>query len=475
MARRAPRAARAASVVAAIVATAACQGDDRPGASLVVQVAAPGRSAPAMMTEVGEPLERAVSAVPGLGHLRTVAVAEVVTLTLELRRDADVERARTAVQDALVAADQVLPPDAGVPSVSMALPPRAIELLAVPLEDAWALSPSGTRYQIDRCGQQDELVVLLDAERLRARGILGGEVVAALQRSNLTLPTGRVDPAPGGGLRRTYDDIDDLRAIVLRDGVRLDDVAELRHDLAPGCRATVDGEPTAVVTAVARRNASRPPPPLRALDGPRIHGEFAPVANATLGVPIVTAVPGTRWIAVRTDAVAGAVRIDVGVASAGATAAVTAAITAQLERQGLVGGRWTGAGAAARPKRILGAAASAPCDPRVAWPCDRVTTLGVAIDRARADQLGVDRADIATALQLYAGGVVASELVTDRDRVPVRVRYADGTARELVQVPSPNLGHLDLELMVVTSESDEPRAVLHLDRQPAIEQWPPPR
>ena len=451
---------------------AACQGDDRPGASLVVTVTSPGRGATAMMDDVGEPLEQAVNAVPGLAHLRTVATAERVTLTLSLRRDTDVERARAALRDAVAAAGPRLPVDVELPSVSVPLPPRRPQLLVAPLDDAWALSTSGTRVQLDRCGEHDELVVILDAVRLRAVGLRGGEVVTALERSNVMLPVGRIDPDVGGGPRRSVDDVDVLRTLEVAPDVRLQDVAELRREPAAGCRARVDGEPVAVVTTIATRGAARPAPPLRLLEGPQVHGAFAPADGEALELPSLRTVPGVRWIAARADLTTGVLELDIGVTSAGATAAVTTAITAQLERQGLIGGRWTGDGAAARPTIVTGPAAEQPCDPRVAWPCDRVRVNAVELDRRHLDDVGVDRADATMALRLQVGGVVASELVSGDDRLPVRVRFADDTELTSVLVESRHNGDLRLDMLVSVSNRDEPRALLRIDRQPAIERWP---
>lgn len=67
---------------------------------------------------------------------------------------------------------------------------------------------------------------------------------------------------------------------------------------------------------------------------------------------------------------------------------------------------------------------------------------------------------------------MVGELLTGDDRVPVRVRFARATPLTDVLVPSRANGDLRLDMLTTVTPHLAPRALLRIDRQPALERWP---
>lgn len=209
---------------------------------LAVTVVTPGMSITGAERDVTEPLEQALSDVKGLESMRSTITSGVVVIrfkvtTVGVDSNDGVMLAHEAVSRAL----RELPPDVQSPYVQRldANPQRRQFLVRAETMSRIELSrwlddvlrhelevQAGVR-EVKRCGALvPELKITLDPARLVALGLPAEQVVSALEHDSFNLPSGRLD-ATGIALRAAGTDVEALQNLVIRDGVRLNDVAQL--------------------------------------------------------------------------------------------------------------------------------------------------------------------------------------------------------------------------------------------------------
>ncbi|MDP2270630.1 MAG: efflux RND transporter permease subunit [Archangium sp.] len=209
---------------------------------LAVTVVTPGLSVAEAEREVTERLEQALSDVKGLESLRSttkpgVVVINVRATTVGLDSTDAVVRAHEAVSRTL----RELPPHVEAPYVQRldANPQKKQFLVRAETMSRIELSrwlddvlrhelevQAGVR-EVKTCGAlEPQLRITLDPARLTALGLPAEEVVNALQHDSVNLPSGRLD-ATGITVRAAGTDVEALQNLVIRDGVRLNEVAQL--------------------------------------------------------------------------------------------------------------------------------------------------------------------------------------------------------------------------------------------------------
>ncbi|MEO8635138.1 MAG: efflux RND transporter permease subunit [Gemmatimonadales bacterium] len=214
---------------------------------------------------VGEPVEEAIAATPGLIELRSVSRNGEVTTTARFGWGTDMAATMLAVRERLDNARSRLPETAARPTLLTSDPgQRPIAVLGVSgPQDLRALARLAEQVLARRLEQldgvasvavtgvpEDEIRVELNPERLRALGLTPDDVAIAVRAANVS--------APGGTIRRgqfrfavraltelqTLDDFADIPLASRQGAARLRDIATVSLALAePRTLTRLDGAP----------------------------------------------------------------------------------------------------------------------------------------------------------------------------------------------------------------------------------------
>ncbi|NLE38510.1 MAG: efflux RND transporter permease subunit, partial [Pirellulaceae bacterium] len=201
-------------------------------------------------TEIVEPLEEEINTIEGLKELRSTAREEVATVIAEFELWRDIDAATQDVRDRVLRARRRLPDDIEEPIVLKIDPDaRSVMWIALTGDERWsdvrmsryadeAIKPrlenlrGVGRIQIG--GERRYAVrVRVDPERLAARRVTIREVVDAIRRNNVDIPSGRIESETREFLVETRgqfgsaEPINDL-IVVEREGgpVRIRDIGE---------------------------------------------------------------------------------------------------------------------------------------------------------------------------------------------------------------------------------------------------------
>jgi len=239
----------------------------------------PGASPEQIETDVAKPIEDQMVTIDGLKHISSACMENVCQTMLEFQLHVDVDIVATDVREKLdlIRADfpedvedpQILKFDINAqPIINLALTGRA-DLEALydyadnTLRDRLTVISGVADVELIG-GAEREVHVLLDRERLAARGLTSLDVVAAVQQGVRTIPSGRVRQ---GGTEFTVkfdaefeqvERIGDLE-LVNRAGQRcyLRDVGQVRMTTAElRRRARVDGRECVAIRVVKKGEAN---------------------------------------------------------------------------------------------------------------------------------------------------------------------------------------------------------------------------
>jgi HAE1 family hydrophobic/amphiphilic exporter-1 len=225
--------------------------------NVFVRLAYPGASPADVEELVTRPVEDAMAGLSGIQTINSTSSEELVSFTLGFVEGTDTERAALDVERQIAAVRSSLPDEVGaawirrgdpsgfpVMNVAMSGPQTPAELFD--LGDNVVLprlrSVPGVADVLLVGGLQREVQVRVDAQRLRAYGISLQTVQQALERENVSDPSGRLDQGPGSRSVRTQAVLrsaDDLRALVVQSTpmvVRLQDVATVVDTFADPVR-----------------------------------------------------------------------------------------------------------------------------------------------------------------------------------------------------------------------------------------------
>ena len=248
--------------------------------TVVVRAAYPGANPEVIGSTVAAPLEQELNGVDGMLYMSSQSTTDGrLTLTVTFSQEVDPDRAQVQVQNRVARALPRLPPE--VQRLGVVAEKTSPDMLMV----VHLVSPAGTRDPLFLSNYallevRDELQrvpgvgsvvvwgageysmrVWLDPEKLAARGLSAGEVVAAIREQNVQVAAGTLgqqpDPASAFQLSLTtlgrLSDEQQFRDIVLRTGadgqvLRLGDVARVELGAnGYALRALLDGQPAAAI------------------------------------------------------------------------------------------------------------------------------------------------------------------------------------------------------------------------------------
>lgn len=215
-----------------------------------VSVVLPGAEPEVIETEIVEPLESEVNTIEGLKELRSTSREQVAQITAEFELWRDIDIAVQDVRDRVNRARRELPSDIESPIVRKLDPDaQAIMWIALTGDERWDAVRLSTYAdqtlreqlesirgvgQIQLGGQRQFAVrVRLDPNALAARQLTVEDVVSAIQRNNVDIPSGRVQSEQREFLVKTqgqFSSAEPLNELIItsRNGspVRIEDVGE---------------------------------------------------------------------------------------------------------------------------------------------------------------------------------------------------------------------------------------------------------
>jgi HAE1 family hydrophobic/amphiphilic exporter-1 len=242
---------------------------------------------------ITRPVEEAMSAVPGVEEVSSVSSEGNSNVRVTFVWGTDLDAAANDVRDRLDRVIPRLPDEADRPTL------RKFDLASFPIMMLGASSrldplqmrkiiDDQVKYRIERVpgvaaldvmgGQEREIHVLLDPDKIKALGIPLDELINRIKSANITLPAGSLESGNYEIVIRTpgqYTSLDQLRetAVAVREGVPvlLKDVAEIedswvkitrivRVNSLPGIRLSVNkqsGKNTVEVAAAVRGEIER--------------------------------------------------------------------------------------------------------------------------------------------------------------------------------------------------------------------------
>lgn len=227
-----------------------------------------GANADVIDSQITEPLEEQINGIDGIRTIESVSREGRSTVTVEFDLGADLERAANDVRDRVSRAQQQLPPDAEPPSVSKSnasAPPIVFLNIKSDTRSLMELTEIADKRfkerlqtiegvsRVDIWGEKTYSMRLqLDPQKLAAYDLTPLDVRNALNRSNVELPSGRIEGETIELTVRTQsrlESVEDFNSLILKqspDGqtVRLEDVG--RAEIAPRNERTLlqrDGIP----------------------------------------------------------------------------------------------------------------------------------------------------------------------------------------------------------------------------------------
>lgn len=215
--------------------------------TLTVSTLYPNASPREIEELISRPIEQAMSAVPGVEEVTAVSVEGQSQVRVTFTWGTDLSEAANDIRDRLDRVIPRLPDDAERPTL------RKFDLASFPIVILGASSDldpiqlrkiidEQVKYRIERVpgvasldifgGQQREIHVNLDADKIKALGLSLDQIMARLRADNITLPAGTIERGTQDILVRTpgeYQTLDDLRntVVALPEGtpIRLRDIA----------------------------------------------------------------------------------------------------------------------------------------------------------------------------------------------------------------------------------------------------------
>jgi multidrug efflux pump len=227
-----------------------------------------GANADVIDSQITEPLEEQINGIDGIRTIESVSRQGRSTVTVEFDLGSDLERAANDVRDRVSRAQQQLPPDAEPPSVSKSdasAPPIVFLNIESETRGLMELTEIADKRfkerlqtiegvsRVDIWGEKTYSMRLnLDPQQLAAYNLTPLDVRRALDRSNVELPSGRIEGETIELTVRTesrLESVEDFNGLILKqspDGqtVRLRDVG--RAEIAPRNQRTLlqrDGTP----------------------------------------------------------------------------------------------------------------------------------------------------------------------------------------------------------------------------------------
>jgi hydrophobic/amphiphilic exporter-1 (mainly G- bacteria), HAE1 family len=246
---------------------------------ITVSTIFPGASPEEIEGEVAKKIEDAVGTIDGLKHVTSSCMENICLTSLEFELGVDVDIAATDVREklGLILAD--LPDGAEDPTILKfdvnATPIVKLALTGdVPLDELYDFADNKLRDRLTVIrgvadvaltgGAEREVQVILDQDRLAARGLTSLGVVGAIRGAVLTIPSGRVRERGteySVKFDAEYDEVEALADLPIAEDefgrVLLNDVGEVRMGTEEVREAAwVDGRPAVAIKVVKKADAN---------------------------------------------------------------------------------------------------------------------------------------------------------------------------------------------------------------------------
>ena len=230
-----------------------------------VSTAYPGASPGEVENTVTKPMEDALSSLEGVKKMSSTSMEGFSLITVELVNDADVDLALQDAQRKVNAIQGSMPDEAKTPSLGkfdisampimnlgvagQVAPTELYDLVKNKVQPALAKIPGVAQVNIQG-GQEREIIVNVDADRLVAFKLNMSDVSAAVRYDNVDFPTGKVKRDDGQTLIRLsgkYTTVQQLNDLVVKrrpDGslIHLYELAEVKDgEKDPEIISRVDG------------------------------------------------------------------------------------------------------------------------------------------------------------------------------------------------------------------------------------------
>ncbi len=210
----------------------------------------PGAGPKEIESLVSKPLEEAVSGVSDLDNVRSYSYEGVSVVLAQFNFSANVDEVTNEVQRKVEQIRSKLPKDADVPKISKS-DLNAFPILRVSLtgtmdpRELYQFTKDKVKTALEQVdgvsavtivgGQEREIRVEVDNEKLHAYGLSILQVSQALGRENLDFPSGKIDESVNEYIVRIagkFRSVDDIRNLVLEAGpsatVYLKDIATVK-------------------------------------------------------------------------------------------------------------------------------------------------------------------------------------------------------------------------------------------------------
>jgi len=235
-------------------------------------------------TLVSEPIEKAVTSVGNLKNVTSTSQDGVSSVMMEFEMGTDLEAAAADVRDKVSAIRQTLPKDADEPKI-LKLDIASMPVMTIGLEGP--LTPKEMRILADDVvsdrlakvggvaavnvsgGDERELSVAVDKNRLDAYGIGIDKVVTAIRNADLNVPAGSIKEGSRDisirtvGEYKNADEIANTRIYVAGTAgkpasvVRIGDIAEVKDTVAePDVLTRLNGQPAVVFNIQKQSDAN---------------------------------------------------------------------------------------------------------------------------------------------------------------------------------------------------------------------------
>jgi hydrophobe/amphiphile efflux-1 (HAE1) family protein len=244
-----------------------------------VSISWPGASPPAVEREIVEPVEQAISQVEGVKQIQSQARSGSARITAVFDMSRDVDSALQDIQARVAAAQRQLPKDVPAATVSKSNPDdQPILQIAVSGPFGRQVLADVARYQVQEklqtvpgVGQitlsgylNRNVRIWLDASKLAEKGVVAADVIQAISREHVEVPSGQIDTGA-----RQLDvrllgealDLDAFRHIVVRktkpSPVLLEDVALVEDGFEDATSiARLDGVPLQALGVLKQRGTN---------------------------------------------------------------------------------------------------------------------------------------------------------------------------------------------------------------------------
>lgn len=248
--------------------------------TIQVSASLPGATPETMASAVATPLERQFSTIAGLDNMNSTSSLGSTQITLQFSLDRDIDSAALDVQSAITAASGLLPPSMPSPPTFRKVNPSASPILYLSLSSDTLPLSTVNRYaetilaqrismisgvaQVTVFGSQKYAVrILIQPDKLFYNKVGLDQIVTAIQKNNVNLPTGNMDGSKSSYLIKVDGQLYDAAAYkplpiayVNHALLRLQDVADVLDGVQNRKVASWHNGKRAVVLAVQRQPGS---------------------------------------------------------------------------------------------------------------------------------------------------------------------------------------------------------------------------